>query len=117
MANSREVGDDARVHIRRRDGSEEKEADVARNGSLAKDRSHHGYDEHKREKERLGSQHDDESRRDKDSYHSSHQQDKVWLVPNMISSAKPVYLRPWLHSSHKCWYLVYYLLIAVVCTY
>lgn len=83
LVNGRETGDDARLQIRsRRDGSEEREADVARNGtSLAKERSRdHAYDERRRERDsgRLSSHYDDENRRDhKDSHHSSLQQDKV----------------------------------------
>lgn len=89
------MGDDARLLIRRRDGSEERDADVARNGSLAKERSRdHAYDEHRREHRdrdkdrdrdrdrdrdggRLSSHYDDENRREKDNHHTSLQQDKV----------------------------------------
>ena len=89
LVNGREVGDDARLQIRRRDGSEEREADVARNGSLAKERSRdHAYDEHRRDHRdrdrdrdrdggRLSSHYDDENRREKDNHHTSLQQDKV----------------------------------------
>uniref|UniRef100_A0A7I4A8T3 Pre-mRNA polyadenylation factor Fip1 domain-containing protein n=1 Tax=Physcomitrium patens TaxID=3218 RepID=A0A7I4A8T3_PHYPA len=78
VVNGREAGDDARMQMRRRDGSEEREADVMRNDSLVKERSHHGCGELKRDKDnvRSGSHHDSESRRDKDGYHLSYQQDK-----------------------------------------
>lgn len=83
LVNGRETGDDARLQIRsRRDGSEERETDVPRNGtSLAKERGRdHAYDERRSQRDsgRLSSHYDDENRRDhKDSYHTSLQHDKV----------------------------------------
>lgn len=80
--NGRETGDDARLQIRsRREGSEEREADVRNGSSLAKERSRdHAYDGRRREREkerdsgRLSSHHDEENRRD---HKDSHHQDKV----------------------------------------
>lgn len=101
--NGREVADDARLQIRRRDGSEEREADVARNGSLAKERSRdHAYDEHRRDHRdrdrdrdggRLSSHYDDENRREKDNYHTRAEQDKVSLdFPHLFRSITSIFL-------------------------
>lgn len=100
VVNGREAGDDARMQMRRRDGSEEREADVMRNDSLVKERSHHGCGELKRDKDnvRSGSHHDSESRRDKDGYHLSYQQDKVWLVSRTVFSAKMGSIQMWCNS-------------------